>query len=91
MSNPARKLRASLAVQEASVHDSQRLANLPRIIFLTFEDESADSGDQLNVPIDLGRQMSSHVRRSTFMSEPITGLIRPLPTSALATNSSGFQ
>jgi hypothetical protein len=44
-----------------------------------FRDEAADSGDQLKAPLDLGRQMDFHVRRSAFMSESIAGLIRPFP------------
>jgi len=44
-----------------------------------FRDEAADSGDQRNLPIDLGRQMSFHVCKSTFMSEPISELIRLIP------------
>jgi hypothetical protein len=54
-----------------------------------FRDEAADSGDQFKVPVDPGKEMGFHVVRSGFMSEPITGLIRP-SRPALATNSSGL-
>lgn len=50
----------------------------PAIIIDTFEDESADSGDQLNTPMDLGKQMSFHCA-GAFISEPITALLSFFP------------
>lgn len=37
-----------------------------------FRDETADTGDQLNSPVDLYGQMSFDVCGSTFMSEQIS-------------------
>jgi hypothetical protein len=46
------------------MHDSQRAKKI-----VIFVDEAADSGDQLNVPIDLCRQMSFDVCGSNFVCQ----------------------
>src|ERR1700679_1436146 len=47
--------------------------------YYNFRDEAADTGDQRNLPIDLARKIGFHECKSTFVSEPITGLFQPFP------------